>query len=185
MKAIKYKQLELPQELACKFTKRPSECSPLPVGVLEEDFVSDSESSTQIPVERKPKNIKLCKKPYAYSKLCSASHTHNEYSNRALLLKSILIPVEEVVPVLNSGNIMHDREFAKQIKNARQERNVALELAQMYRDLAEKIQQDKRKIQDELETRVETVRDFWRNKIIEGESRGGQILRAALFRNKS
>ena len=51
---------------------------------------------------------------------------------------------------------MYDREFAKRI-NARQERNVALDFAQTYRDLAEKIQQDKQKIQDELEICVETV----------------------------
>ena len=84
--------------------------------------------------------------------------------------------------MLNSGNIMYNREFSKRI-NARQERKVALEFAQTYRDLAEKIQQDKQKIQDELEICVETVRNFCRNKIIERKSRGCQILRAALFRN--
>ena len=55
----------------------------------------------------------------------------------------------------------------------------------MYRDLAETIQKEKRKINNELESRVEAVQSFWRNQVVEGQSRVGRILRAALFRNNN
>ena len=35
-------------------------------------------------------------------------------------------------------------------------------------------------MKNDLEGKIETVRDFWRNKIVEGASRSGQILRNAL-----
>ena len=56
-----------------------------------------------------------------------------------------------------------DSKFIQHIHAARQERSKALYVAQMYRDLAETIQKEKRKVNDELESRVEAVQSFWRN----------------------
>jgi len=77
-----------------------------------------------------------------------------------------------------------DCKFIQQINAAKHERNGALQVAQIYRDLAENIQKEKRKVQEELESRMETVHNFWRNQVVEGQSRAGQKLRAALFKNK-
>lgn len=52
-----------------------------------------------------------------------------------------------------------------------------------YRDLAETLKKEKRELQNRLQTQTEVVRDFWRNKIFEGGSRGGKILRASLLWN--
>ncbi len=52
--------------------------------------------------------------------------------------------------------------------------------ARIYRDLAEKTKQEKRELSNKLNKRVETVRDFWRNNICEGKTRGGRMVRAAL-----
>jgi len=164
----KHKQIELSPELACKFTMRPSEFSPLPVGNIESDHdsLSDGETPTA-------KNIKIH---------ASCHETDINPTSRALLLDPIVIPVEEESPSLNSGDIELDCQYIQQINSARHERNRALQVAQIYRDLAEKVIEEKREVQSELELRIKKVQSFWRDQIVEGQSRAGQILRAALFR---
>jgi len=51
-----------------------------------------------------------------------------------------------------------------------------------YKDLAETVSAEKREIKYEMEKTVEVVRDFWRNKVVEGGSRAGLMLRASLLR---
>ena len=41
---------------------------------------------------------------------------------------------------------------------------------------------EKSDLQHRLETQVELVRNFWRNQIVEGDSRPGNLLRVALIR---
>ena len=53
--------------------------------------------------------------------------------------------------------------------------------AKCYRDLAETLKKEKRELENKLHTQTEIVRDFWRNKIFEGGSRGGKLLRASLL----
>ena len=50
------------------------------------------------------------------------------------------------------------------------------------RDDVENSQMEKRALKHDLESKIETVRNFWRNKIVEGSSQSGRILRAALIR---
>lgn len=97
-----------------------------------------------------------------------------------LLLDEVLVPLCEPFPECSAG--VHNAEYREQISAARQERNQALKTARHYRDIAETIQKEKRELQYKLEEEVELVRNFWRNKIIEGASRSGRILRAALLR---
>ena len=47
-------------------------------------------------------------------------------------------------------------------------------------DLGEASQLEKRTLKNDLERKIETVCDFWQNKIVEGGSRSGQILGNAL-----
>ena len=47
------------------------------------------------------------------------------------------------------------------------------------KNLAEKLKEEKRELDQTYAGRVETVRDFWRSKIVEGDSRG---VRASLLR---
>ena len=70
-----------------------------------------------------------------------------------------------------------------ELRKARYERNRALHLAQQYRNMAEESQSEKRNLKHNLEGQIEVVRDFWRNKIVEGGTRSGRILRASLIRN--
>ena len=65
-----------------------------------------------------------------------------------------------------------------------EERDRALSLARIYRDMTETSQSEKRIMKSKLEKKIETVRDFWRNKLVEGTSRSGRMLRAALKNKK-
>ena len=78
--------------------------------------------------------------------------------------------------------MLHRIHCRQQVQSAREERDRALSLAQQYRNLAEASQLETKTLKNELERKVETVRDFWRNKIVEGNSRSGNMLRAALIR---
>ena len=75
-----------------------------------------------------------------------------------------------------------DQECA--IEKAQGERDHALLEAKKYRNLAEKLKKDKQDLAQAYAGRVETVRDFWRSKIVEGDSRGGRLLRASLLQKK-
>ena len=71
------------------------------------------------------------------------------------------------------------------IHQAENERDQALLEAKKYRNLAEALKKEKRKLEQVYVKKVETVRDFWRNKVIEGDLRGGKILQASLLQNFS
>ena len=57
--------------------------------------------------------------------------------------------------------------------------------AQIYRNLAEQLKKEKRELNNTLNRKIETVRDFWRNHLCEGASRGGRMVRAAIDRKKN
>lgn len=54
--------------------------------------------------------------------------------------------------------------------------------ALIYRNLAERLKREKRELSNTLNRKVETVRDFWRNKLCEGSSRSGRMVQAACMR---
>lgn len=100
-----------------------------------------------------------------------------------LLLDDVVIPVSENKPGCScSTATVRAVQCREELHAARRERNRALSLARHYRNIAEACQTEKREMKSKLEERVELVRNFWRNKIIEGGSRSGKILRAALIR---
>ena len=101
-----------------------------------------------------------------------------------LLLDTVVTPVFEKEDCDCSSSNLIAKKCEERLRRARCERNKALFLARQYRNLAEQSQSDKRLLKSNMEEKIETVRDFWRNKIIEGDSRGGRMVRAALIRNE-
>ena len=55
------------------------------------------------------------------------------------------------------------------IQEARNDRDRAIMEAKTYRDLAEKIKKEQREQECNLLKQTEAVRDFWRNKVLEGD----------------
>ena len=104
--------------------------------------------------------------------------------NCLLILNEVVVPIQEQEQTFDPSHMSQmARTDCKQIvQKAREERDQALKLAQQFRNIAEQSFSEKRCLQYELESKVETVRDFWRNKIVEGGSRSGSILRASLLR---
>jgi len=92
-----------------------------------------------------------------------------------MLLDAVVAPVTEESP--------STKNYARRLLEAWQERDSALLIACEYRDLAETVSAEKREIKYEMEKTVEVVRDFWRNKVVEGGSRAGLMLRASLLRS--
>ena len=101
--------------------------------------------------------------------------------NGTLLLPSISIPSEQQ-SVSYVATDFSNIEQQRLLQEARNDRDKAMIEAKCYRDLAETLKKEKRELENELHTQTEIVRNFWRNKIFEGDSRGGKILRAALLK---
>lgn len=115
-----------------------------------------------------------------YINISTSSDTDGTSTSPLLLNTVVTLIVEEAICTCTSE--MLGTKCKGEIRKARHERNQALTLAQQYRNLAEKSQSEKRSLKNDLEGKIETVRDFWRNKIVEGDSRSGRKLRAALIR---
>ena len=98
------------------------------------------------------------------------------YDTSPLLLDT---PLSE--PMCSCTGVVSSNRCKQQLEYARRERDNAILLARQYRDMAEECHTEKR---SHLEEKVELVRHFWRNKVVEGGTRSGQILRAALLEDK-
>lgn len=73
-----------------------------------------------------------------------------------------------------------DKEIDQYIK----ERDTALQEAFQYRQLVESHEKELKEVKSTMYHRVSTVRDFWRDQILEGRSRSGAILKNALIKEK-
>ena len=98
---------------------------------------------------------------------------------------AVVVPIEESLPsilcVCENSNVC-TRQCHEYILKARAERNDALMLLSHYRNMMESMEKEKQEIQKQMEARVEYIKHFWRDQVIEGSSRAGKILRAALIR---
>ena len=59
-----------------------------------------------------------------------------------------------------------------------------LQKAVHYRDLAEELKRDNRKLRVEMSEKIEAVRKFWRNSILEEQTRAGKMVMIALRKSK-
>ena len=101
-------------------------------------------------------------------------------------LDTIAIPTQEISPyeAVSSGSVVHTKQCAEHVQKARNERDIALHVAKLYRNRIEELVTGKRELQNNLEAKVEHVRDFWRNYIVEGRSRSGRMVYNALLKNE-
>ena len=84
-----------------------------------------------------------------------------------LILDEVVVPVEERMYEYHMTQMVRT-DCSLLVKEAREERDKALELAQNFRNIAEQSRREKRELQYDLEAKVEIVRDFWRNEIVKG-----------------
>ena len=112
-----------------------------------------------------------------YADVC----TNPVQSSSPLLLDSVVTPIQEELCTYSSDAVLA-MKCKDEVQRGRQEHNQALHLARQHRNMAEESLAEKRMIKSNLEDQIEVVGNFWRNKIIEGNTRSGRILRAALIR---
>ena len=110
-----------------------------------------------------------------------------ESPNAALLLPSVCVEEANIstinLPQLNVTGI--DRiAVVRHIESANEEKRKAQQAALCYRNMAERLQKEKRELETTLNEKVELVRDFWRNNIKEGSTRAGKMVQRALLTDK-
>ena len=66
------------------------------------------------------------------------------------------------------------------IQIEREKKLAAYQEAQHYRNLSERLRKEKRELANTLNSKLELVRDFWRNNIAEGSTRAGRIVQMGL-----
>ena len=120
-----------------------------------------------------------------YKEVSTASQ--DEKSGNALLLPTVSVPEDTNCDLKKLG--IHitgiDRvAITSAIQEERQRTKKALERARFYRDLAERIKAKKREEVNELNHKIELVRNYWRNKVYEGSSRAGRLVQKALLSKK-
>ena len=102
------------------------------------------------------------------------------HSSGGVLLLPSVPPLSEEQSSSLIAKVLTSVEQQTIIQEARNDRDRAIMEAKTYRDLAEKIKKEKREQECNLLKQTEAVRDFWRNKALEGDTRGGKLLRASL-----
>lgn len=117
----------------------------------------------------------------AYKELEVASLHNNK---EPLLLPSVVVPDELYstasldLPMSLTGI---DRvSVVNTIQLEQKKTKKALEDAQYYRNLSEKLRRDKCQLTHSMHKKIELVRNFWRNNIKEGQTRSGKMVQKAL-----
>ena len=136
-----------------------------------EDDQHDHDAATQYVIDQQIVDIeKVAKQHNEVEKEYNDMSVESTKSNSALLLPSVIIPIEDKEPFSYAPSVISHMEQQCIIKQATTDRDQALMEAKYYRNLAETFKTEKRDMEQAYANRVEVVRDFWRNKIVEGDS---------------
>ena len=204
MKKDKYYDKLCEEGLKKRYKSIPVE-DRIPVGVLEPDNteLSSCQDDVSSPLSSNKQGDGVdasghddMSSPLLSNKECDYVDEYHEcnISNVPHLFDPILmIPTEESLPSnVDLSDSMYIERNSNAIIKARRERNDALLLAKHYRDVAEKYKLKKKILQIEMERKIidtkeqaaigiDRIKKFWRCQIMEGNSRAGKILRAALL----
>ena len=120
-----------------------------------------------------------------YNKLQKTVMSLQNDDYNSFLLPSLL-PTRDNVTVSVKGvndavlKVATETSAAKYLKQVIDERNTAVRQTLCYRDLVEDLQSKNRMLHCTMNNRIDTVRNFWRNNILEGSTRGGLCVKKAL-----
>ena len=110
------------------------------------------------------------------------------------LLNSIELPVfgplpEGVSITINGINdpvekYVNELTVKDYVSKLIEDRDMAITTAQSYREKVEALNIENQKLNCEMHDRVQRIRTFWRNKIVEGGTRAGKFVKKALNMHK-
>lgn len=114
--------------------------------------------------------MESCNNKFEIEKDCSPS----------LLLPAFIPPMEKVEVLVKESNNVIEKMAAKQyIEYLHEEQKAAISSARLYRSQIDELRKKNRKLYCEMHDKVDTIRNFWRNNIAEGSSRGGMCVKLA------
>ena len=111
-----------------------------------------------------------------------------ESPSHALVLPSVKVPeenhqsVKEILTELPITDLstVDSVTVVRRFQQSQNDTFKALKLAQYYRDIAERMKDEKLESEQRMKKEVKTIRNFWRNNIMEGSTRAGRMVKKAL-----
>lgn len=152
---------------------------------------SDYEGSNIINVNPAQDCIDKLEINNAYSKLVENSWFEMKAKcSPSLLLPAVIEPSENVTGTVHIKNNNETEQMPVKVYVERlvNERDTAVKTIRSLRNKVEDLQSKNRKLYCEMNDKIDIIRNFWRNRLVEGDSRSGMCVKLAVrknLRNKS
>ena len=152
--------------------------------VDSDDSSDNSEPKNQVDISQDCKKFEV---DNAYNNLVENSLSEMENNcSPSLLLPAIVQPSEQItVHIKNSSNVVEKLAVKECLENLVDERDTAIKTVRLLRSKVEDLQSKNRKLYCEMNDKIDTVRNFWRNRLVEGDTRSGMCVKLAVQRNLS
>ena len=144
--------------------------------VLQEDIRRKEQANAEVCRERNEQEIVRKHEDYQAVKQAYSAVEQQASSESVGMLLLLSVPTHPLADI-NDGD--HGTDAVK-IKEVVKERDDALTLAKVYRDLAEHLKKEKRELHNRKSHRCETIRNCWRGKLVEAGSRSGLLVQRAI-----
>lgn len=178
-------EIQLEQELCARWKKRREDFEQEQADLEATEALSTVSNINEDEVHS-PKNLHVTDADTTRDK--GQCPVDTSPTNQVLSLPSVRVPekshesAEEIkskIPIASLSGV-ESVSVVSYVQEAQKKTVDALHLAQYYRDLAEKMQDQKIENEETMKRKVKRMRNFWRNNILEGSTRAGKILRNAL-----
>ena len=87
-----------------------------------------------------------------------------------LLLPAVIQPANKVKVSTEVKDMVEVEHYIKEVEH---ERDAAFQTVKILRNKVEQLHSDKRKLHYDMNNKIDTVRTFWRNRLVEGDTRSG------------
>ena len=113
-------------------------------------------------------------------KQCNQQSQLHDDSSPSLLLPAYVPPLQEITIQVKGKDVVENLTAKQYITSLIKERDEAIMSAQMCRNKVDELRTANRRIYCNMHDRIDTIRNFWRNNIVEGNSRAGMCIKLAL-----
>ena len=111
---------------------------------------------------------------------CNQQSQLEDDSSPSLLLPAYVPPLQEITIQVKEKDVVENLTAKQYIANLIKERDEAILSAQMCRNKVDELRSANRRIYCNMHDRIDTIRNFWRNNIAEGNSRAGMCVKLAI-----
>ena len=123
----------------------------------------------------------------AYSKLVENSWSEmKEKCSPSLLLPAVIVePSENITGTVHIKNNNETEQIPVKVyvEKLVNERDTAVKTIRSLRNKVEDLQSKNRKLYCEMNDKIDTIRNFWRNRLVEGDTRSGMCVKLAVRKN--